>query len=301
MKRALLFSFLFALPMTWVASCATPGSSFSVTGAPQSAPVPGPLAPGAGVLKVSYLDVGQGDSELIETPHGQTILIDAGSAEQCQRKLEPFLEAHHVKTIDLFVITHPHTDHYGATSLFRKVAIKQAWEPGMSDVPKGFRSLLNAMPIQPWHPRAGYAATLDGADLEVVAPQDPLLSGTTSDPNNASIVFRLSYGSTRFLFPGDCELESWSRMLPNAQAKLQADVLKVSHHGSRNGTNAAVLQAIHPSHAVISCGKNNVYGHPHKETVELLQNTKVKLYRTDLSGGIQCQSDGSALSFSTGI
>lgn len=275
----------------------------SLIGTPSPVPTATPLpiltpTPVPDRITISYLDVGQGDSELIQTPHGQTILIDAGTSAACSGIVQPYLASMGIATIDLYVISHPHADHYGASTLFTAFPVKQIWEPGVTSPPSGFLSLLDTLnpgSFEKLNPRAGYSASLDGTQLEVVAPENPLIG----DHNNDSLVFRLTYKNNRFLFPGDAELESWSRMIASQGEKLRSDVLKVSHHGSRNGTSQNVLNAVSPKYAVISCGKDNNYGHPHAETMTLLQGAGIPVYRTDEQGTIKCYSDGSHIQFST--
>lgn len=284
--RSVLLSVLFFFNL----GCVPPAAPQAAAPSPVTTPSPAPET-----LTVSFLDVGQGDAELIRTPHGKTILVDAGSPERCRETLEPYLKAAGVETIDLFVISHPHADHYGAPSLFSTVRVQRLWEPGVENPPVGFLSLLSGLSgFERLSPQAGDQTALDGTTLEVLAPERPWLEGI----NNASIVFRLAFGGRRFLFPGDAEIPAWERILAR---EIRADVLKVSHHGSRNGTDARVLAAVAPEAAVISCGKENSYGHPHLETTELLTQAKVRVFRTDVDGTITCVTDGSSLSFATAL
>lgn len=285
----------FALSMLSVLNlgCVAPAAPQTPSSSPVASPAP---TPSPEAMTVSFLDVGQGDAELIRTPHGKTILVDAGTPERCREVIEPHLKAMGIETIDLFVITHPHADHYGAPTLFTTVRVQRLWEPGVENPPVGFLSLLDGVSgFERWSPHAGDQTALDGTALEVLAPELPWLEGV----NNASIVFRLAFGGRRFLFSGDAEIPSWERIL--ARGEVKADVLKVSHHGSRNGTDARVLSAVAPEAAVISCGKDNSYGHPHAETTDFLKAAKVRIFRTDEEGTISCRTDGSSLSFSTSL
>lgn len=302
MKHWRLIPLLVAGILATQNSCALlPLVYFSGTPSPTVSPSPLPIVsptPTPERITISYLDVGQGDSELIQTPHGQTILIDSGTSAACSGVVEPYLASMGIATVDLYVISHPHADHYGASTLFTSAHVKQVWEPGVANPPSGFLSLLSALSpgsFEKLNPRAGYTASLDGTQLEVVAPENPLIG----DANNDSIVFRLTYKNNHFLFPGDAELESWNRMISSQRAKLSSDVLKVAHHGSRNGTSQDVLSNVSPKYAVISCGKDNTYGHPHAETMGLLQVAGIQVYRTDEEGTIKCFSDGSNIQFST--
>ncbi|MCS7066851.1 MAG: hypothetical protein NZL85_11350, partial [Fimbriimonadales bacterium] len=127
--------------------------------------------------------------------------------------------------------------------------------------------------------------------LEISAPSQPFLRGTRSDANNASIIMRLRFGKVRVLFTGDIEREGRARLYRQG-AELRAEVLKVAHHGSYNGTDMAFLNRVRPRIAVISCGFRNLYGHPHKEALQALQKAGAAIYRTDLQGDITLRIQG---------
>jgi competence protein ComEC len=143
-------------------------------------------------------------------------------------------------------------------------------------------------------PAVGSSFTLGSATCRILAPADP--SG--DDLNNASIVVRMTYGSTSFLFTGDAGTSSESAMLLGGYT-LQADVLKVGHHGSSSSTSPDFLAAVSPKYAVIEVGAGNDYGHPHEVTLNKLAAAGVKVYRTDINGTVTATSDGSTISFKT--
>jgi competence protein ComEC len=154
-------------------------------------------------------------------------------------------------------------------------------------------------------PRRGDTRKVGDALLEVLNPGPAL---DEKNPNNASIVVRLTFGSKRFLFTGDAEIDksdktssAWEAMLQTERGKLPADLLKAAHHGSHNGTTAEILDAVRPSIVTISCALGNDYGHPHQETNDLLRSRKngITLYRTDLQGTITASCDGSTIEMST--
>ena len=142
--------------------------------------------------------------------------------------------------------------------------------------------------------RSGQVVDLgENVRLEILAPSEPLLKGTESDANNNSIVARLTYGDTAFLFTGDMENAERARLLRSASSnQLRADVLKVAHHGSHNGTDPDFLRAVRPRYSVISLARDNDYGHPHREALEALRNSGTRILRTDEQGSITFTSNG---------
>lgn len=253
-------------------------------------------------LLVQFVNVGQGDCELIRTPKGKVILVDAGPEENFPA-VEQTLKALKITAIDLFVITHPHADHYGSPRLFSSFTVKELWDSGAPSASKTFLDILreakrrHSLYLQP---SPGLTREIDGCRIEVTAPFRPLLKDTDSDQNNASIAFRLSHGKNSFFFPGDAQLESWEKMFALYPDRLRSDVLKISHHGSRNGTNSGVLIRVRPKVAVISVGNDNRYGHPKAIILRMLDKLGTKIYRTDRDGTISALSDGEKISWSTG-
>jgi competence protein ComEC len=202
--------------------------------------------------------------------------------------------------------THPHEDHIGGlVDVLREVPVRQALDPGYAhgtSLQRKYLTLLKEKGVKTTRARKGQHYDLgDGADLEILAPEDPLLKGTSSDPNNNSIVARLTYGKTAFLFTGDMEEEERARLLQSTRAgRLRADVLKVAHHGSHNGTDAQFLAVVQPRYAVISLARKNDYGHPHREALEALQAARAEILRTDERGTIVLTSDGNSVSLQGG-
>ena len=254
---------------------------------------------GRGQLQVSFLDVGQGDAALVLTPDGKSLLVDGGPGGAGPRVLEA-LRAAGVAKVDWLIGSHPHEDHIGGLlHVLRAMPAVQVLDPGYnhgSATQQTYLSLLKQCGAQTTLARAGQTYNLGpGCRLEIAAPVDPLLSGTEADVNNNSIVARLVYGQTRFLFAGDMEEEQRKRLLGSAVAAagvLPADVLKVSHHGSFNGTDAPFLRAVAPRFAVISCGRGNDYGYPHRDALEALRKQGCQVLRTDEQGTIRFTSDG---------
>ena len=245
-----------------------------------------------GVLSVYYIDVGQGDGMLIRC--GDTvILVDGGEEENAKRTVK-YIKSLGVKAVDCYVATHPHSDHIGAApEIFSAFQVREVMTTAFSalNVPttKTYENFITAATeekckityVQP-------GKTYEYGDLALTA----LAPVTESaDYNDMSIMFKLVYGSTSFLFTGDAQAASEEAVLA-AGYDVSADVLKVGHHGSSGATSQAFLSAVHPAYAVISCGKNNDYGHPHVPTLSRLEKEGATVLRTDESGTVVLCSDG---------
>ncbi|MCX7992241.1 MAG: MBL fold metallo-hydrolase [Fimbriimonadales bacterium] len=280
-----------------LAGCSPSGET---SGSPT--PAPNPAEPSSSAvlepapkdtLQVVFLDVGQGDSALVVFPNGKTMLIDGGETDQGRRLVQK-LQQLGVKQIDWLVATHPHSDHIGGLiQVLKSLPVLEIWDIAMPFESPVYRDFLLAARAAktPDGKRPAFRKVRSGLKLQpvpnisvsVLAPREPLLSGTRSDPNNNSIVMRIDAPGGSLLFTGDIEREGRQRLY-DARANLGTDVLKVSHHGAANGTDKAFLNRVNPRVAVISVGAGNRYGHPHKETLALLQGKRV--YRTDLQGDI---------------
>ena len=241
-------------------------------------------------LKVSYIDVGQGDSILIQTPTGKNILIDGGKTDQTTL-VENYLHTVGVSTLDYVIATHTDSDHIGSLdSVIKDFTIGKVYMPNATASTYTFEDLLKAMQSKSLTFNIAKAGgTLDlGAGLEAnfVGP----VKDSYNDANNYSAVLHLKYGSTSFLFTGDAETESESDMIASG-VDLQSTVLKIGHHGSNSSTSEAFLSAVNPKYAVISVGPNS-YGHPTDETLSRLSQHGVSVFRTDISGTIVATSNG---------
>lgn len=258
-----------------------------------------------GSISVYYLDVGQGDSELICLPTGENILIDAGLSEGAD-KLTAYLSQLGVQKIDYLIATHPHADHIGGMAkVISKFEVGKVYVPKVADsqVPttRVYENMLDAVKKKGLRLTQGKAGMMvleqDNTRLEFLAPVEEKYD----DLNNYSIVAKLTFGQRTFLFTGDAEKESEQQMLKKYSDNLRCDVLKVGHHGSSSSTSANFLKAVSPKYAVISCGKDNDYGHPHKEVLSRLSAAKAEVYRTDEQGTILASSNGTDLTFKTGL
>jgi competence protein ComEC len=254
--------------------------------------------PRAGELTVTFIDVGQGDSALIQGPTGTTGLIDGGPPEAGPAVLKALRDAR-ISRIDFLIGSHAHADHIGGLlDVLPSVGAASAYDPGLAlgtATQRKYLELLRDCRAQVRKARAGQTLDMGGnCKLQIVAPSEPLIRADKGDANNNSIVFRLVYGATRFLFTGDMEEEERERLLQSG-ADVRSNVLKVAHHGSHNGTDAKFLKAVAPEYAVISCGKGNDYKHPHQEALAALSQRRCKVLRTDQVGTIGFGSDGKTL------
>lgn len=248
-------------------------------------------------LLLTFLDVGEGDSLLIRTPEGHAILIDGGGApagsnfDIGERVLLPALGELGVRRLSAVVITHPHGDHYGGLfAVGRRIPVGEVWVgPGTGD--QGYQDLLRLfaerrIPIR--KATAGKELVLGkGVRCTVLFPPP---HHPEDNPNNQSLVLRVTYGKTSFLLTGDLETEGENFLLRD-RPLLRADVLKIGHHGSATSTGWPFLRAVSPKIAILSVGRNN-FGHPSAEVLARLKEQGVVLLRTDEKGAITLHSDG---------
>jgi beta-lactamase superfamily II metal-dependent hydrolase len=254
-------------------------------------------------LRITFVDVGQGDSALLETADGHAALIDAGPPEGDEH-LRAVLAAHAVRRLDWMMLSHPHLDHIGgARNVLAAVSVAQVIDPGFAHPIATYDRLLadiQGRSIPYLAARQGQSYMLGSqVRVEVLEPHLPFLEHSRSDANANSVVVRIVVGSVRVLFTGDAETDTEQRLLSEMSANLQADVLKVAHHGSRYASTAPFLSAVSPRVAVISCATGNDYGHPHAETLAALAGRNVTVYRTDVNGDIELVTDGTRYGFRT--
>jgi competence protein ComEC len=248
----------------------------------------------AAPLQVHFIDVGQADAILIQTPDGVNILIDAGE-QFTSARLIAYLRQQGVSTLDHVIATHPHADHIGGMAgVIKAFDIGSVYMPRATHTTKTYENLLLAIRdkgLRVHEAKAGVALDFgEGIGAQLVAP---VASGYKS-LNDYSAVLRLTYGETRFLFAGDAERLSETQMLASG-AELSADVLKVGHHGSNTSSYEPFLGAVGATYGVIMVGKNNRYGLPHPAALGRLEAAGIIILRTDELGTIVITSDGENL------
>lgn len=247
-------------------------------------------------LVVTFLDVGQGDAIWVKTPEGFDLLIDGGP-QSAGAGLVSYLLAHGCTDIEVMVLTHPHADHVGGlVTVLQSMPVYSVWYSGQSyssSVYSQFLNLVSSKSIPTVIVSAGYNIGVGSVNFAVVHP-----STIGSDPNDNSVVLRVSYGTVDFLLTGDVEASGESEILSHGYT-VQSEVLKVAHHGSDTSTSAGFLSAVAPNVAVISVGAGNSYGHPSESTLTRLANMFVTVYRTDLDGYVTATTNGTTYSAST--
>ncbi|MEO6419726.1 MAG: DNA internalization-related competence protein ComEC/Rec2 [Polyangiaceae bacterium] len=259
-----------------------------------------------GVLRATFLDVGQGDAALVDLPDGQAMLIDGGGivgspVDVGARVVAPTLRTRRRSDLAVVLLSHPHPDHFGGLfSGTRAIRVGSAWDTGQGEregVAGNYALFLARMrergvPIVRPEDLCG-VRSLGGAELEVLAP----CPGPTADrgPNDNSFVVTIGFGRRRFLFSGDAEHEEEGDLVRSAGGRLRADVLKVAHHGSRTSSTSAFLDAVRPTEAIISVGSRNRFGHPHPNTLASLATAGVRIWRTDQDGEIVAETNGENL------
>jgi competence protein ComEC len=261
-----------------------------------------------GLLRASALDVGQGDSNLVDMPDGRLLLIDGGGfvgspVDPGKAVLLPVLRARRRRYIDVVILTHPHPDHFlGLASALEELDVGEFWDTGQGEAEGAgpvYAQLLRALRrrgvvIRRPAELCGHVQNFAGAKLRVLAPCPAFTPGRGANDN--SLVISIAYGSRRFLFTGDAEAAEESELLTRAGHELRADYLKVGHHGSRTSTSDAFLSRVTPSLATLSCGVRNRFGHPHAPTVERLAAHGVTGLRLDRSGSVIVTTDGQTFS-----
>ncbi len=237
-------------------------------------------------LTVYFIDVGQADCTLISVD-GKNMLIDGGNISDGVNIIN-FLEDKSITTLDVVVATHAHEDHIGGLSaVIDSFNVGTVYSPVDSYSSTQFSEFLDAANRQCGITlcKKDMSWQLGGASFNVLWPSEP----EKQHANNSSIVLKMTYGDISFLFTGDVEKDAESQF---ADESIKADVLKVAHHGSNTSTSYLFLRNAQPQLAVISCGINNSYNHPHSETLEILAQADAQIMRTDQSGTITVTSDG---------
>ena len=253
-----------------------------------------------GEITVKVLNIGQGDSILIQTGE-KTVLVDTSDVDE-RDKLRVELKKADVKKIDTIILTHPHADHIGGMDvLLDEYTVGMVYDNGMPSTSKlylGYVKKLKEKKIERKGLVAGDRVDLGGgAVFEVLGPSAELVKegsvkGYKHDPNNESVVGRLVFGDFSMMLTGDAEKKEEQAILAADSAHVKSTILKSGHHGSKTSSSADFLRAVQPEAALISCGVNNDYGHPHKETMKKYHALNIPIYVTAENGTITVTSDG---------
>ena len=264
----------------------------------QPEPAESPSNTQGSFFSIHFFDVGEGDSALVEC-EGHYMLIDGGSPE-CSSFLYAYLEQHEIPYLDCIVCSHAHADHVGGLSgALNYATVGTAYCSVTEYDSRAFRSFVKYLGEQNVGitvPSPGDTFSLGDATVTFLGPVD--MSLADENENNSSIILRIDYGATSFLFTGDAEREEELSVVESGQ-NLHCTLLRVAHHGSYTSSSEEFLSAADPEYAVISVGGDNEYGHPHDSALDRLNGICDSLYRTDLNGEIISYSDGTHLSFET--
>ena len=248
-------------------------------------------------LVVAFLDVGQGDAIFIETPSGKQMLIDGGGGRAVLSELSrvmPFFD----RSIDVVVNTHPDKDHIGGLpDVFKEYVVGLVIDPNVPDEKSVYAEYVSDIELDAARhvvARRGQKIIFgDGVTLEILFPDRDMQN--VKDTNDASIIVRLVYGETEILLTGDAPQKIENYLVTLYGDKLESDILKAGHHGSRTSTSETFIAAVKPTYAIISAGKDNSYGHPHQETLETLIKASTTILGTYTEGTIIFESDGKTI------
>jgi len=255
-----------------------------------------------GLLKIYFLDIGQGDSIFIESPSGQQVLIDGGPDNRVLSKLGevmPFYD----RDIDAVIVSHPHADHIvGLIDTLERYDVKNIIEAKESYNSPEFRAWNEAVAqekVDDIEAIAGKVIDLGGGvTLTILHPLESVVGDNPKNPHEDVVVVMLKYGELEVMLTGDMEEEVERRLILEGY-NLHSDVLKIGHHGSKTSTSEEFLSAVSPEVAIIQVGAKNRYGHPSLEVLERLENYDIKYYRNDINGDIKLVSDGNNYLIST--
>lgn len=240
------------------------------------------------LLKVHYLDVGQGDSIFVELPNNETMLIDAAESYQSENIIN-YLKNLNYQKIDYVIGTHPHTDHIGGLKdIINTFEIGKIYMPKVVSTTKTYESLLMAIKDKNLKINTAKAGTsiidTDALKINILAPNNSIYI----ELNNYSVVTKITYGTTKFLFMGDAEKLSENEIKEN----VTADVIKIGHHGSNTSSSIDFIKKVNAKYGIISVGLNNKYNLPKEETITNWENSGTKIYLTSTNGTIRASSDG---------
>lgn len=244
-------------------------------------------------LQVHFIDVGQGDSTLILCGN-EAMLIDAGDNDK-GTTLQLYLQKQGVEALTYVIGTHPDSDHIGGLDvILTKFDCATVILSETASDTAAYRDVIDALAYRNYQntpPLTGDSYRLGDAEFTIIAP-----NGEYDNDNNSSVGIRLVHGNNSFLFTGDAEAEAEADILQNG-IDIRADVLHTSHHGSATSGSRDFISRVAPTYAVISCGQDNPYGHPHEQTLDTLQEFDIQVFRTDEQGSIIAVSDGNSITW----
>lgn len=258
-------------------------------------------AAGSGTMEVHFIDAGQADAIFIRLPDGKIMQIDAGK-NNTGDEITDYIKSQGVEKVDYLIGTHPHEDHIGGLdNVIKEFDIGKIYMPRVSSsetpTTQTYEDVLTAVKNKGLAITAPHAGDIiiegESYTAEVLSPKRE----DYTDLNEYSIVIKLTYGSEKFLFMGDAEAIN-EREIIDAGYDIDADVLKLGHHGSSTSSTADFLKKVSPDYAVISCGAGNSYGHPHDEVLERCSNLKINILRTDTDGTVVMKTDGESIEVS---
>lgn len=261
----------------------------------QAAGTTGASQTNAGEMKVHFLDVGQGLSILVQS-EGKTMIYDGGD-KKTSSFVVAYLKDQGVTKIDYLISSHYDADHMaGLIGCLNAFDVKHVISSNYVHTSKLYKSFVKAVKsdgLKMQHPKVGKTFSFGSGSFEILAPSKIETKGS----NNNSVAIKLVNGQNSFVFTGDAEHESEAAMCASG-IDLSCDVLVPGHHGSATASSWDFLQKTVPEYAIISCGKNNKYGHPDKDTMDKLQSMGIQVYRTDKQGTIVAASNGTDISWS---
>lgn len=290
-KNSKVFLMLLAIVLL-LSSCTGNEASQSVSSSNDPSSNPPKLSFSASEkLKISFLDVGQGDCTFIQLPNGETLLIDAGNQEN-GTEIVQYIQNSGENTVDYLIATHPHADHIGGMSeVIKEFHIENVYMPNVSTTTVTFENLLDTIADKGLKIQTAEAGEklfdYEGLSAVFLSPGKE----SYDELNNYSATLLLSYKEQKFLFMGDAEQEIENEIISHGY-DVKTDLLKIGHHGSDTSSARSFLEKADPSIAVISVGADNSYGHPSPEVLETLKDISTEILRTDQHGTIVVASDG---------
>jgi competence protein ComEC len=251
---------------------------------------------GNGIMHIYFLDIGQGDAIYVRTPSGRDMLVDGGRSASVLRRLSEVMPWDD-RFIDVVIETHPDADHIGGLpSVFDRYGVGVFLEPGIesgNSIDDEIHRMAKEKSVPDILARRGMVVDFgDGATFDILYPNRDV--SDLKDPNDASVVGLMRFGSTSAVLTGDAPQSVEELLVGPDGSGLASEILKAGHHGSRTSSGEAFVRAVNPHWAIISVGKDNTYHHPHQETVDLFSRLGIIMARTDTEGTIGFESDGQA-------